>query len=250
MSERRRLRNLFPGVPNPGGPDADATHAYPGLADELRAEREIEAPVEPERRDPATTSYPFTPDYEATPSGGLVKVQPLDEQGQSTDAPWRTDEPWREVGRTFEPPAFTYEPDGKVESVTVDLGDGNPTRHEVRDYTGDAQRGTFHLGPGEPLRDLSRDLPAATPDEVEAWRAEAPAHPVWGGDRKAVSDGTAPEGDDVEPAQHEVTVSGNETIRVGDGPVAEQRRVVDAGAEPIEVRLGCGCSITLLACRP
>lgn len=233
MTERRRLRNLFPGVPNPGGPDPDVTHAYPGLADELRAEREIEAPVEPERRDPATTSYPFTPDYDATPSGGIVKVQPLDEQGRPTDAPWR------EVGRTSEPPRFAYEPDGRVESVTVDLGDGNPTRHEVRDYTGDAQGGTFRLGPGEPLRDLSRDLPAATSDEVEAWRTEAPAHPVWGGDRKAVSDGTAPEGDDAEPAQREAT---SEHL----GP--EWRRVIDAEVDPVEVRLGCGCQIVIRSC--
>lgn len=246
MSERRRLRNLFPGVPNPGGPDPDVTHAYPGLADELRAEREIEAPVEPERRDPATTSYPFTPDYEATPSGGLVKVQPLDEQGQPTGAPWR------EVGRTPEPPRFAYEPDGRVESVTVDLGDGNPTRHEVRDYTGDAQRGTFHLGPGEPLRDLSRDLPAATPDEVEAWRAEAPAHPVWGGDRKAVSDGTAPEGDEAEPARYRradmVPERDPADAEASEHLGPEWRRVIDAEVDPVEVRLGCGCQIVIRSC--
>jgi hypothetical protein len=205
MTERRRLRHLFPGVPNPGGPDPDVTHAYPGLADELRAEREIEPPVE--RQEPAVTRYPLTPDYGATPPGGIVKVQPLDEQGRPTDTPWR------EVGRTVEPPRFTYEP-----------GDDDPTA----------------------LRDLSRDLPAATPDEVEAWRAEAPAHPVWGGDRRAVSDGTAPEGDEAEPQyRRSDMVPDRPTDARPPFPVTDV--VTD---DPVEVHLGCGCRIVVHACRP
>lgn len=227
MSPSRRRRPLFPGVPAPG--DLDATHAMPRLADELY-EREHQTPamaqlVAQDPAPPPADDLPAElPDLPEPPREGTVQVRPVGE------------DQWQAVGQVSEPPSFTYEPDGSIESVSVPLG---------------------------PLQDRSRDLPAATPDEVEAWRAEAPAHPVWGGSRPGASGSLQLRREAVLPEPEQVAHDEQPIVDPGPGRTAEPeptdveasehlgpewRRVIDAAVDPVEVRLGCGCQIVIRAC--
>jgi hypothetical protein len=233
MSTRRR-RNLFPGVPMPGRNDPDITHAYPGLADELRDEA---------RREPAMLELGDGGrlHVETAPDGSLDRAT-LHYPGGSG----------REVADMR-----------KGDTVSVDLGDGEPTQHVVKSATVDLgdgvqREGRVTLTPlHDGLRDESRDLPAATDAEVEQWRAEgggtAPElsaaltgtpDPVWGGD-------TAPEGDEAEPVRtwdEWAVLHGHEPDEGHQG--FEWRRVIDSTDKPVEVRLGCGCQIVIRSCTP
>lgn len=205
----RRRRNLFPGVPAPGGPDVDATHAYPGLAAELRDEP-------PQRRDPAVSVYGGDP--------------PLPAREPEPPAP--ESEPTPEHGAPGSVEAATWDAlhDGSFDLPPADVEQWRTEQRPPEEGSG--------LGPA----------PSSTPYGLPGWSTLDPqdaaefTYPqqLWAVDEdsqdgpeernvRAISDGTAPEGDETEPSRPGVEVD-------------------PSHPEGIEIRIACGCRFTLHPC--
>lgn len=267
---RRRRSSPFPGVPAPGGHDVDETHAYPGLAAELRDEPRDPAMSEPvdlgrgvrldvergpdtpttqadvvtlrdETTEPATEHRARVDEAHTDAQGGThVTLTPLDEQGRPSAEP------------------FSFL--GDVDLSGVSAGLDEPVE---ADLWGGDRPGLGHLG----LADRSADV---EPADVEQWRAEVepeptvapelaaalPEQPVGVERPQGFERINRPRGVEDDLAGVTRDVSGRPTDQGGPAPQPDEghrgpewRRVIDPTDEPVEVRFACGCSFTLRPCR-